>query len=78
MYQVAVTFMVLVARMATLPAAMRRVAWPSSLLTWVCVYSYLHVLEMITPLDQPLDTLEDLTMEERYVYTCLIAQEKHE
>ena len=59
-------------------------AWPSNLLIWVCsatdptrcnVSHSFHHLEMLTPIDQPLDKLEDLRPNEMYVcspdvYTC--------
>lgn len=64
---------------ATLQAATRRAVWPSRALTRVRVESRHHWLvvlpnrvltplpEMLTALDQPLDTLKDLTKAEMYV-----------
>jgi hypothetical protein len=52
--------------MATLPATMRREEWPNSRLTLVRI-PVLHfnillitIAEMLTPIDQPIDKLEDL------------------
>lgn len=58
--------------MPTLRGGMRRAGWRSSPLTWVCACrptacrGLLTEMapDMLTPVDQPLDKLDDLTPEE--------------
>lgn len=64
--------------METLLDVMLREAWRSSRLTSVrchpalslavLAHSFLLLTEMLTPVDQPLDKLEDLQADEMYVY----------
>jgi hypothetical protein len=55
--------------MATLPVEMPRGEWPSNRLIWVSAIPFTEVnwtliiailIEMLTPVDQPIDKLEDL------------------
>lgn len=62
--------------MATSPVGMPREAWQNSLLIRVCHTSATpciashssHHSEMLTPIDQPLDKLQNLRPDEMYVY----------